>query len=222
MQIVNSKVEVISDFDPDKAREIIQKAAKTCYQTNKDSDDRESAIRIIKALKESGHHSMFEFFNVTMHYTSNIATYKDLTRHRHCTFAVESSRYCSYDKDKFGNEIKCLKPVELKEGTPAYKEWLTACCYCEHCYMRMIENGATPDQASLVLPQSTAAQFTMSANLREWYHILSLRAVGVTGKPRPCVREIMIPTLNIFAEKLPEIFGDLKEKLKEEKWKCSL
>ena len=216
MKIVEAKVEVLSDFDPDYARSIIQKAAKTCYQTNKDTDTPESAIRIIKALKESGHHSMFEFFNVTMRYTSNIATYKDLTRHRHCTFAVESSRYCSYDKDKFGNEIKFLKPVELKEGTVQYATWEWACARCEQAYMDMIENGATPDQASLVLPQSTAAQFTMSANLREWYHILSLRAVGTTGKPRPCVREIMIPTLNIFAEKLPEIFGDLQEKLKEE------
>lgn len=215
MQIVNSKVEVISDFNPDKAREIIQKAAKTCYQTNKDSDDRESAIRIIKALKESGHHSMFEFFNVTMRYTSNIAVYKDLTRHRHCTFAVESTRYCSYNKDKFGKEIKFLKPVEFKGGSFEYKCWKEACEKCEYCYISMLGGGATPDQASLVLPQSTAAQFTMSANLREWYHILSLRAVGVTGKPRPCVREIMIPTLEIFAEKLPELFGDLKEKLKE-------
>ena len=217
MKIVNANVEVLSDFDPDKARLMIQKAAKTCYQTNKDTDTPESAIRIIKALKESGHHSMFEFFNVTMRYTSNIATYKDLTRHRHCTFAVESSRYCSYDKDKFGNEIKFLYPIELEGKPRLYTEWVMACQSCELAYMDMLELGATPDQASLVLPQSTAAQFTMTANLREWYHILSLRAVGTTGKPRPCVREIMIPTLDIFAQKLPEIFGDLQEKLQEEK-----
>lgn len=215
MKIIEAKVELLSDFDPDYARSIIQKAAKTCYQTNKDTDTPESAVRIIKALKESGHHSMFEFFNVTMRYTSNIATYKDLTRHRHCTFAIESTRYCTYSKDKFGKEIKFLKPVEFEDGA-LMNDWVTACAACERAYMSMIENGATPDQASLVLPQSVAAQFTMSANLREWYHILSLRAVGTTGKPRPCVREIMIPTLNIFAQKLPEIFGDLQEKLKEE------
>lgn len=212
MKIVEPKVEVLSNFDPEYARCIIQKAAKTCYQTEKMTDDSESAKRIITALKNSGHHSMFEFFNVTMRYISNLATYKDLTRHRHATFAVESSRYCSYDKDNFGNEVKFLKPCEIKDNL-LYDNWKKGCQASEEAYLTMLKNGATPDQASLVLPQSVAAQFTMNANLREWYHILSLRAVGTTGKPRPCVAEIMKPTLKIFAEKLPEIFGDLQEKV---------
>lgn len=213
MQVVQARIKPITRIDGEDALLTIQRVAKTCYKTNKDSDDMGSAVRIAKQLMASGHHSMFEFYNITMNYVSNIAAYKDLRTHRHSTFAVESTRWCNYSKGKFGNEIAFLDPIEIPKDTVQYEVWLNGCKQAEQNYMQMCEWGATPDQASLLLPQSTAAEFCVTANLHSWRHILALRAVGTTGKPRPCVQQIMQPTLELFHKKIPVLFDDLYEQM---------
>ena len=99
--------------------------------------------------------------------------------HKNCIFAVikqnheESTRYCNYGKDKFDNEIKFIKPVNIEENTEIYKEWKESCEEIEKRYIKMVELGATPDQMRMILPHSTAALVTMTANIREWRHIFS-------------------------------------------------
>lgn len=55
---------------------------------------------------------------VTVKFTSNIHFYKDITRHRKMSFAIESTRYCNYSKGKFSNELTFLIPqwIDLEEG----------------------------------------------------------------------------------------------------------
>ena len=77
----------------------------------------------------------------------------------------------------------------------------------------MARLGCKPDQLSLVLGHSTAAEFNITANLREWRHVLDLRACNSTGHVRPCILEIMQPTLEIFHKEIPVVFDDLYEKM---------
>lgn len=127
---------------------------------------------------------------------------------------------CNYDKDKFGNELKFLEPIELKDPTSdKYMIWLTAMGFAEKMYIEMAKLGAKPDQLSLILPQSTAAEFNITANLREWKHIFDLRALDKTGHARPCIKEIMQPTLELFHDKIPVVFDDQYEELSKLKQK---
>ena len=121
MKVVKPSIQPLTNINGEEALMLIQKVAKTCYQTEKTTDDIESAKRIVRSLIVSGHHSMLEFYNITMRYVSNIAAYKDLRTHRHSTFAVESTRWCSYDKGKFDGQIKFLDPVEIPKGTLKYE-----------------------------------------------------------------------------------------------------
>lgn len=209
MKIIQPQVTPLTPINGEQILLNLQRAAKTCYKSYNDKDTTESAKKIVKRLIDSGHDAMLEFETITMNYITNIATTKDLTRHRHASFAVESTRYCCYDKDKFGAEIKFIQPIEIMPDTIMYQIWINNCEQAEKNYFAMRSFGATPDQASLLLPQCVASEITMSANLREWRHILNLRALGTTGKPRPCVRQIMIPTLKLFASKIPVVFDDL-------------
>lgn len=215
MKVVKPQITPLTNINGEEALMLIQKVAKTCYQTEKTTDDIESAKRIVRQLIASGHHSMLEFYNITMRYVSNIAAYKDLRTHRHSTFAVESTRWCSYNKGKFDGQIKFLDPVEIPKDSLKYQVWLNGCQQAEKNYMDMISLGAKPDEASLLLPQSTAAEFNVTANLREWRHILNLRACNATGHARPCVNEIMCETLKLFNEKVPVVFEDLYKKMIE-------
>ena len=132
--------------------------------------------------------------------------YKDLTRHRFGSFSIESTRYCNYGKDKFENEIKLIKPIYI-DDPEKFILWSGCMDTIEKTYLKMSEMGCKPDEMRMILPHSTAAQVTMTANIREWRHILSLRCAKMT---HPSVRQICIPLLLYFKDKMPELFSDIE------------
>lgn len=117
----------------------------------------------------------------------------ELVRHRPCSFAQESQRYCNYTKDKFGDEITFILPFFFKNNPSMKTEWSNLCTEAEKTYFDLINAGAKPEEARSVLPNSTKTEIIMTANESEWQHIVDLRAKGTTGKPHPQMREIMIP-----------------------------
>ena len=137
----------------------------------------------------------------------DIGVYKDLTRHRHASFSIESTRYCNYGKDKFDNEIKFIRPCNIDENTLSYQHWEDALITIEQNYIMMGNCGCTPDQMRMILPHSTVALVTMTANIREWKHILELRASKHT---HPSVQQLMIPLLLEFKKTMPEIFDNIE------------
>lgn len=218
MKIVQAQVTPITPLNGQAILKRIEEIARTCYRSeDKITADGESAKKIVRTLSQAGHGAMLEHATISMRYVSNIAAYKDLTRHRAGTsYAVESTRFCSYDKGKFGSEIKFLDPIEFDKSSLKYQVWLNAMQQAEKNYMDLASMGAKPDELSLVLPQSTAAEFVITANIRAWNNIFNLRAVGHS---RPCVREIMIPTLEMFRKEIPIVFDDVYSKMVEEKQK---
>lgn len=113
----------------------------------------------------------------------------EFVRHRPCSFAQESTRYCNYSKDKFGNEITVIDPFFLKGE--AYELWLNNCEYSEKIYFDLLSKGATPQEARTVLPNSLKTELIITATEEEWQHIVDLRYKGTTGTPHPQMREVM-------------------------------
>ena len=72
--------------------------------------------------------------------------------------------------------------------------------------MQMKKLNATTDMCRNLLPHSTAAEYTMTANIREWKHIFNLRA---NNHVHPAIRAVMIPLLKYFKEQMPEIFDEI-------------
>ena len=214
VQIVEPSVEIISNIDGIDILKKIEKAARTCYKSEGNiTEDGESAKKMIRKLVEMGHTAMLEFADVHVLLRCDVGCYKDLTRMRHCSFAIESTRYCNYSKDKFGNEITFIKPVNIKDDTDEYAIWYNTMYEIEQSYNQMARLGCTPDQLRMLLPHSTSAYVNMKANIREWLHVFSLRCAKAA---HPSVRQIMLMTLNEFHKKIPVIFDDLYEQYKED------
>jgi len=137
----------------------------------------------------------------TVKFTCDRGVSHELVRHRPCSFAQESTRYCNYGHD---NEITVIEPFFLHEP-PLGKEdvkdpedikwlsWYHALRVAEDNYMMMLKYGATPQEARSVLPNSLKTDIIMTATEEEWQHIVDLRAKGTTGAPHPQMREIMQP-----------------------------
>lgn len=206
MIIVQPKVEV-EPFDGLKIMKNIERACRTCYRSE-GSITEDSYKRLIGNCLSRNHESVLEHEKITVRLTCDVGTYKDLTRHRIASFSIESTRYCNYSKDKFGKQLNLIQPVYLWALGNDEKStiWTNCMKYIENCYMQMEELGAKPDELRMMLPHSTAAEVTMTANIREWRHIFNLRAQKAA---HPAVRQLMIPLLLYFKKEMPELFNDI-------------
>lgn len=204
MRIIEPKIE-IENYNGKKIMQNIERACRTCYKSENLITD-ESYKTLLKNCINRGHESVLEHEKITIRMICDIGVYKDLTRHRHASFSIESTRYCNYSKEKFDNEIKFIKPCNIEEDSDLYAFWKHTMERIEMNYLHMSKNGATPDQMRMILPHSTASEVTMTANIREWKHILSLR---VSKHAHPSVQQLMIPLLLEFKKTMPEIFEEV-------------
>ena len=205
MKIIDPIIEV-ENYSGTKIMKNIERACRTCYRSEGNITE-ESYKKLLSNCINRGHESVLEHEKITIRMTCDIGVYKDLTRHRFGSFSIESTRYCNYGKDKFDNELKFIKPCNIDGSSELYSNWIDAMDFIEKEYIAMSNNGATPDQLRMILPHSTAAQVTMTANIREWKHILDLRTKSMT---HPSIRQLLIPLLLKFKKDMPEIFSSIE------------
>lgn len=214
VKIIEPSVEIVSDIDGDKILKHIELCARNCYKSEGNiTEDTSSAVKMIGKLIELDHTAMIEHSSITAKLVCDVGVYKDLTRHRHCSFAIESTRYCNYSKGKFGNELTFIKPCNMDESKGIYHTWLRTMTDIENAYMQMSEFGALPDQLRMILPHSTAASVIMTANMRELRHMFKLRCAK---QAHPSVRQVMLMLLKEVHSKIPVLFDDLYEQFKED------
>ena len=127
----------------------------------------------------------------TLKFTVDRGVANELVRHRPASFAQSSTRFCNYSHGKFGREITVIDPLFFPKDSVEYKVWKIHCEDCERSYMTLIDNGAKPEEARSVLPNSLMTEIIITANEKEWQHILNLRLHGTTGRPHPQMEEIM-------------------------------
>ena len=213
MKIVNASHEVILPYRDwktahDTILRMIEKAGRTCYKSE-DKITPESASKLVRNIIKHGHEEMWEHASLTVRFIVDRGVSHELVRHRVASFAQESTRYCNYSQDKFGNEITVVRPLWLKDGL-AKDLWETACENAESSYFRLLEEGWTPEEARTVLPNSLKTEVVMTANMREWRHFFRLRALGETGKPHPQMEEVALSLLSDLQIHLSELFDDLR------------
>ena len=213
MRVVKAKTEILSpDMTPesiDLMYRNIEAAGRTCYKSE-DKITPESSRKFIRGLIKRGHEAMIEHASMTVKFTVDRGVSHELVRHRLASFAQESTRYCNYSKDKFGNELTFIKPCFWNEDKTAYDVWKKVMYEAELAYFDLLYRGATPQEARSVLPNSLKTEVVMTANMREWRHFFRLRAAGETGAPHPQMVEVALPLLRKCQELMPELFDDIQ------------
>jgi thymidylate synthase (FAD) len=130
---------------------------------------------------------------------TSLQVYKELTRHRAFSFAIESTRYCNYSTNKFNKSIKYIEPCwAIEEEIPEiYKDFETL----EAIYFKWIDKGWKPQEAATFIPQGIKAQVWMTGFEDDWQHLFRLRTkIALTGKPHPQMLEIMTPIYEDFVK----------------------
>ena len=129
---------------------------------------------------------------VTVSFITNLGVAREFNRHRTHSISEESTRYCDYSKDRFGNELTFVVPTWYTGGNGKNdrecsmdSEFELTCEEAEKSYKRMISWGASPQQAREILPLATKVQTIHTAFVDDWKEFFALRADGVSGPPHP-------------------------------------
>lgn len=152
-------------------------------------------------VKPTEHHEK----RITAKFICDRGVSHEFVRHRVFSFAQESTRYCDYSKDKFGNDITYIIPswLDLPEGK--YSDWDNDWCdvselkllypevdnlsdpancflqsikNAEYYYFMLINRGWKPQQARQVLPNATKTELVMTGFESDWEHFFELRCSG--------------------------------------------
>jgi len=213
MKIIKQSHEILSL--PDQGLQLLERAGRTCYKSE-DKITQDSAERFVEMLVRRGHHAMIEFGDIMVKFVTNRGVTHELVRHRHCSFAQESTRYVKYD-----GQMEFIKPVWCKdhllgtwsEQAPvapdrslAEQLWFSAMERAETDYKTLLQNGWKAQQAREILPNSLKTEIVMKANIREWRHVFALRCAKAS---HPQMVELMRPLLKEVQKKVPVVFDDL-------------
>ena len=203
MKIIKPLVELMTPIDTDGVMKRLELIGRVCYKSESRITD-DSAANFIGGVIKRGHESIIEHVSLTFRIICDRGVSHEIVRHRLASYTQASTRYCNYASDKFGGELTFIKPYFWNRDEVLYTVWYEMMSAIESTYLRMVRQGAKPERARSILPNSLATELIMTANLREWRHFLKLR----TAKDaHPQMREVALMIQNILADKLPVIFG---------------
>lgn len=212
MQVIKPSIEIIDMEDYEKIVKKIERIGRVCYKSEgKITED--SAEKFIKGLLTRQHESVIEHENVTVRFVCDRGVTHEIVRHRIASYSQESTRYCNYSGDKFDNQITVIDLASgfqydlSKENDKAkYEVWTKAMENAEQSYFRMLELGATPQEARSVLPNSLKTEIVVTMNLRSWRNFFRLR-VDSHAHPQMC--EVATMLYEEFKKRLPVFVADL-------------
>lgn len=238
MKLIKPYYEILTPINGEEILKQIELAARTCYKSEgkieydshipgysaKEIDHYAKSARIlIPKLISLEHEAMLEFGGmITVKFICDRGVSHELVRHRLCSFAQESTRYCNYGKDEHitfiipswlnienNTIIDTLYDVSHRQKS-AYEQaessWKASMAHSELAYNNLLQLGWSPQQARSVLPNSLKTEINLSANIREWRHIFKLRTAKAA---HPQMRELMCPLLDEFKSRIPILFDDI-------------
>lgn len=209
-KITNNKY-CITNYDIKKKRDIsfingrilVEAMVNTSLPIDKNIEYFDHILCGIKHYEVTDCPSIFKSFIVD----TSIGCTRELNRHHNDFYICEqSTRYCDFSKDKFGNEVAFNKPYWYDTKSDVYKHWWEgAMKNAEMLYMAAIKNipndlkdcsnnefgmGFLTDEARGILPLDTHTRAIYTATIEEWQHIIDLRLKGTTGKPHGDIKII--------------------------------
>ncbi len=193
------KVELLSITS--NAEKLIEKAGRTAYLSfGKQKNGSEKAM--IKFLVKHNHLSVFEHASATFRiYGASRAFTHQLVRHRLASYTQQSQRYV--DEKNF----VYIEPESIKKNSNAHSIFNNFIRESKEIYSKLQKLGIKNEDARFALPNAIESQIVITANFREWRHIIELR-----GSPEAQweIRKVIIEILKILKKKAPTVFRDFR------------
>jgi thymidylate synthase (FAD) len=177
------EVELLT-ITPD-AEKLIEAAGRTCYDTG-DRAGADSAAKFIRMLIRRGHLSVLEHAAATFRIrgVSRALTHQ-LVRHRLASYSQRSQRYVGEAGFPY------VTPPSVAQNPDA-----------DRAFDDAVENAR-----AAYVPNATATEIIMTANFREWRHVLALRGHASAQWE---IRRLAIAILKELKKAAPATFADFE------------
>lgn len=205
MKIIEPSFEILDKIDGAEILKKIELIGRVCYKSE-DRITEESAKIFVSSILKNGHESVIEHEKLSVRIICDRGVSHEIVRHRLASYSQESTRYCNYNKEKFGNQLTFIKPIFWDDKGDEYQIWVKMMSQAEESYNKLIDMGASPQEARSILPNSLKTEIIVTMNLREWRHFFKLRT---SKKAHPQMRQISIMMLDYFKSIVPIIFDDI-------------
>lgn len=203
------KIVALTEADPVLLMKHLEAMGRICYQSE-GAITHDSYKQFLRNIISRGHEAVLEHASVTAVVICDRGISHEIVRHRIAAYCQESTRYCNYSKGKFGSEITVVEPFFWNENSAERRMWERACEYAENAYFDLLIEGATPQQARAVLPNSLKTQIAITMDIREWRHFFRLRC----GKgAHPQMIEVASKGLVEFYDYFPVLFEDVYQEV---------
>jgi thymidylate synthase (FAD) len=127
-------------------------------------------INLVTKVLKQGHTGILEHCNITFAISGvSRALSHQLVRHRHMSFCQQSQRSVNM------NGFDYVVPESVKAKPELMKMYEVQMLDLNDCYRIMIEQGIPQEDARYILPNACTTNLTVTTNLRELKHFLSLR-----------------------------------------------
>ena len=159
-----------------------------------------TAAKFIEMLIRSGHHSVLEHSFATFRIKGGSRAFThQLVRHRLAAFTQQSQRYVNEENFNF------IIPPSIEKNQKALKIFKEFMEYAKETYSKLRSLKIKKEDSRFVLPNAVESEIVISANLREWRHILELR-----GHPTAQweIRNFAVEVAKILKEHFPAVFYD--------------
>ena len=193
------KVELL--FITPNAEKLIETAGRTSYLSFK-KQGRNTEKEFIRMLIKRGHYSVLEHANATFRISGvSRAFTHQLVRHRLCSFTQQSQR--RVDERSFSY----VEPDSIRDNSKAHSLFTEFMEKARKIYSELQRLGIKNEDARFVLPNAVESQIVITANLRQWRHIIELR-----GSPSAQweIRKVAIEILKILKNYVPTVFENFE------------
>ncbi len=192
-------VELLS-ITPD-AERLIESAGRTAYLSSRKVKGA-SEKKFIKMLVKSGHLSVLEHAYATFRIKGGSRAFThQLVRHRLCSYTQQSQRYVNEANFDY------IEPESIKKIKKAHSIFLNFLKKTKEVYAELQDLGVRNEDARFVLPNAVESQIVVTANFREWRHIIELRG---SADAQWEIRRVAIKILEVLKKQAPTVFGDFE------------
>ena len=154
----------------------------------------------------------------TVHFITSRGIMDEFRTHVGLSHLAESTRYCSYDKDRFSNKITCVIPhycpdliggnsydlytckfelIQTEGLSEKSAKWIESMCQAEQNYMDLLNDGCTAQEARDILPLGIKSELISCGFEDAWSNFFYRRCAN---DAHPMAREIAIPLQEKFKE----------------------
>lgn len=159
---------------------LIRRAMGECYQ-------RPLGVKTVQKAIEAGHLSVLEHCYASFEITVSTSVLLQLTRHRHLSFTVQSSRGC---------ELKTYHKTGIEYIDKLLEEHMADYAY-------VYQEAVKKEDVAYLLPKGAEYTLVITGNFRAWYEYLPKRMCKRAQQEH---RQLAMEIQKQLAKACPEIF----------------